>query len=42
MPKYAVLLYWPEAETPGYGTPEFQKMADAYAAFTNEIGKTAS
>lgn len=40
MPRYAVLVYWPEAETPGYGTPEFQQMASAYAAFTTEIGKT--
>ena len=39
MPRYAVLLYWPEAETPGYGTPEFQKMANAYSTFTTEIGK---
>jgi hypothetical protein len=40
MPRYAVLLYWPEAGTPGYGTPEFQKMARDYSAFTAEIGKT--
>ncbi|HLZ26228.1 MAG TPA: YciI family protein [Chloroflexota bacterium] len=39
MPRYAVLLYWPEAATPGYGTPEFQKMANAYSSFTAEIGK---
>jgi hypothetical protein len=41
MTKYAVLLYWPEAETPAYGTPEFEKMAKAYATFTAEIGKTS-
>ena len=40
MPRYAVLLYWPEAETPAYGTPQFQKMAQSYAAFTDAIGKT--
>lgn len=41
MTRYAVLLYWPEADTPGYGTPEFQKMAQAYATFTEDIGKTS-
>jgi hypothetical protein len=40
MPRYGVLIHWPESETPGYGSPEFQKMAEAYAAFTEEIGKT--
>jgi hypothetical protein len=40
MTRYAVLLYWPEVETPGYGTPEFRKMADAFGAFTSEIGQT--
>lgn len=39
MPRYAVLIYWPEVESPAYGTPEFEKMAQAYAAFTEEIGK---
>jgi hypothetical protein len=42
MTRYAVLLYWPEAESPGYGTPEFQKMAEAYAGFTDEIAKTGA
>ena len=41
MTRYAVLLYWPETDTPGYGTPEFHKMADAFASFKNEIGKTS-
>lgn len=40
MPRYAVLIYWPEAESPGYGSPVFQKLAESYAAFTDEIGKT--
>jgi hypothetical protein len=41
MPKYAVLLYWPEADQPAYGTPEYEKLARAYAAFNEEIGKTS-
>ena len=40
MPKYAVLIYWPEADQLEQGSPEFQKIAQAYAAFTEEIGKT--
>ena len=40
MPRYAVLLYWPESETPGYGTPAFKQMADAFATFKGDIGTT--
>src|SRR5438552_19207743 len=40
MPKYAVLIYWPEADQPAQGSPEYQKAAQEYAAFTREIGKT--
>jgi len=41
MTRYAVLLHWPETDTPGYGTPEFHKMAEAFAGFKSDIGKTA-
>lgn len=39
MTRYAVLIYWPEADQPEWGSPEFQKLAQAYAAFTDEVGK---
>src|SRR6266571_500923 len=40
MPKYAVLLYWPEVDQPAWRSPEYEKLAASYAAFTEEIGKT--
>lgn len=40
MPKYAVLIYWPEVEQPAWGSPEFEKLAQSYAAFNEDIGKT--
>ena len=39
MSRYAVLIYWPEADQPEWGSPEFQKLAESYAAFTDEIAK---
>ena len=27
MPRYAVLIYWPEAEQPAWGSPEFNQLA---------------
>jgi len=39
MPRYAVLIYSPEADQPEWGSPAFQKLAASYAAFTEEIGK---
>jgi hypothetical protein len=40
MPKYAVLIYWPYETQPDYSSPEFQQMANDYAVFNEEIGKT--
>lgn len=39
MPRYAVLIYWPEADQEMPGSPEFQKLAQSYAAFTDEVTK---
>jgi hypothetical protein len=34
-----VLIYWPEAEQAEYGSPEFQQIAQAYAAFNEDVAK---
>lgn len=39
MPRYAVLIYWPEVDQPAWGSPEFQKLAESYATFMEEIAK---
>jgi hypothetical protein len=40
MARYAVLIYRPEANDVKWGTPEFQKLAQEWGAFTEEIGKS--
>jgi hypothetical protein len=40
MPRYGILIHWPEEQQPAWGTPEHQALAQAYATFTDEIGKT--
>lgn len=39
MPRYAVLIYRPEVNQEEWGSPEFRKVAQSWAAFTDEITK---